>query len=257
MRSVIITRPLGNNTQTDALTQRLAQAGLTLYHLPTLTLTTLQSAPDEAHIRQRWPHYTLTMLVSQNAAHFAQQHMARLGLNWSPNTWLASVGQGTLCTLQQLWPQHTRFIHPDRTDTQDSEGLWRAISAHTELQTPQNLLIIRAEHGRDALLQQAQQAGWHTDIWRCYQRSLRQWSADELTQFEQACAAHSLLLITSIEGLDALMTQLNPAQRLATQAQTLITLHPRIAEHARQSGFSDVHEYTPSELAQGIIELAQ
>ena len=260
MRSVVITRPASptsDRANTDALSTTLMQAGLTTYHLPTLSLTALHSPEDEIRISNHWQKYTVVMLVSQHAAQFAHQHMTRLGLSWSPNTWLAAVGQGTLHTLQQLWPQHHRVIHPANDDTADTEGLWRAITAQPELHTPQNLLIIRAQQGRDTLLHLAQQADWQTDIWRCYQRNLRQWCADEMVQFNQACSTSCVVLITSIEGLKALTQQLNPEQLRSAQQQTIVTLHTRIAEYARQAGFSDVYTYAPCDLAAGIIELAQ
>ena len=260
MRPVVITRPASptsDSTHPDALSTALVQAGLTVYHLPTLNLTALHSPEDEARIVPNWPNYTIAMLVSQHAAQFTHQHMTRLGLTWSPNTWLAAVGQGTMHTLQQLWPQHTRFIQPAANDTQDTEGLWRAITAHPELNAPQNLLIIRAEQGRNTLLHLAQRAGWQTGLWRCYQRSPRLWRREEMAQFTLACAAHSLLLITSIDGLKALTQQLNPAQLRLAQQQTLVTLHPRIAEYAQHAGFSDVHAHAPADLAARIIELSQ
>ena len=119
MRSVVITRPASptsDRAHTDALSTTLMQAGLTTYHLPTLSLTALHSPEDEIRISYHWQKYTAVMLVSQHAAQFAHQHMTRLGLSWSPNTWLAAVGQGTLHTLQQLWPQHHRHFSPTGQD---------------------------------------------------------------------------------------------------------------------------------------------
>ena len=155
MRTIVLTRPL---PCASTLQTQLTQAGLPVCHLPTLSLSAFQDEDTERRIRDHWPNYTVAMFVSQHAAAFAHQHMARLGLTWSAETQFAAVGQGTLDTLRQLWPAHQYFVQPAPADTQDSEGLWRAIRAHPELQTPQNLLLIRAEHGRDVLLQLTQQA---------------------------------------------------------------------------------------------------
>ena len=78
-----------------------------------------------------------------------------------------------------------------------------------------------------------------------------------MVQFNQACSTSCVVLITSIEGLKALTQQLNPEQLRSAQQQTIVTLHTRIAEYARQAGFSDVYTYAPCDLAAGIIELAQ
>lgn len=257
MRTIVLTRPLScSNELPTQLHRHLTQAGLHVYHLPTLSLSIFQDDETEHRIRSHWPHYTIAMFVSQHAAAFAHQHMARLGLTWSADIRFAAVGQGTVDTLRQLWPAQRHFIQPTPDDTQDSEGLWRAIGAHPELQSPQNLLLIRAKQGRDLLLQLTQQARWHNDIWPCYRRVPHHWDSDELVQFTHACTQKAMLVITSIEGLSALIEQLSPELRHAAQQQRLIAIHPRIAQFAHLSGFSDVHVCLPSQLAEQLPQLA-
>ena len=253
MRSVILTRPLSSS---DGIQQQLEQSGLTVYPLPTLTLTVLENTDNEALVVKNWTSYTIVMFVSQHAAQFAYQHMTRLNLSWSPNTWLASVGQGTLQMLRQLWPEHTRFIAPMAGDSQDTEGLWQAISEQNELKTPQKLLIVRAEHGRDTLQQLAQQAGWQTDIFACNQRKPRQLSNEEMDQLKQAVSEQTILVITSIEGLNALTQQLSSQQLKNLQSQLLVTIHPRIAQFAEGCGFEHVRCCSPSELTTNLIQYA-
>ena len=144
MRPVLLTRPLPCSQQ---LQTQLEQAGLSILHLPTLALNPASRPEHEAQIQNHWHEYTGVIFVSQHAAQFAFEHMQRLGLNFSPNTWLGTVGQGTLATLKSLWPIHTQFIAPDINDSQDSEGLWRAITTTVAL-TTQRLLIVRAQTGR-------------------------------------------------------------------------------------------------------------
>ena len=254
MRTIVLTRPL---PCASTLQTQLTQAGLPVCHLPTLSLSAFQDEDTERRIRDHWPNYTVAMFVSQHAAAFAHQHMARLGLTWSAETQFAAVGQGTVDTLRQLWPAHQYFVQPAPADTQDSEGLWRAIRAHPELHAPQNLLLIRAEHGRDVLLQLTQQAHWRSDIWPCYRRAPRHWDDKELAQFTHACAQKAVLVITSIEGLSALTEQLNPDLRHTAQQQRLVAIHPRIAQFAQASGFSDVHVCLPSQLAEQLPQLAR
>ena len=253
MRTIVLTRPL---PCADTLHTQLMQMGLHVYHLPTLSLSAFQDDGAEARIRKHWPNYTVTMFVSQHAAAFAHQHMTRLGLTWPADIRFATVGQGTVDALRQLWPAHQLFIQPASADTQDSEGLWRAIGAHPELQSPQNLLLIRAEQGRDLLLQLTQQAHWHSDIWPCYRRAPRHWNDDELAQFAHACAQKAMLVITSIEGLSALIEQLSPELHHTAQQQRVVAIHPRIAQFAQASGFSDVHVCLPSQLAEQLPQLA-
>lgn len=253
MRSVILTRPLPCSNQ---LPLQLAQAGLQVLQLPTLHLSALHSTEHEQHILNDWPRYTVAMFVSQHSAEFAHQHMTRLGLHWPSEIWLSAVGQGTSAMLKNLWPTHTRWIQPQAQDSQDSEGLWRAFASHPQLQEPQHLLIIRAEQGRNALLQWAQNAHWTTSIWPCYRREPRHWTALEMHQFNQACAHRTLIVATSIEGLNALTAQLSPEQARLLPQQRLVTIHPRIAEFAQSAGFSDAHLCAPDQLATRLPILA-
>ena len=253
MRSVILTRP---QPCPDELRMRWAQAGVSVLHLPTLSLSAISRTEDEARIRTHWSNYTVAMFVSQHSAEFAHQHMARLGLHWSAAIYLAAVGQGTHNTLRHLWPSHARLTQPAPQDSQDSEGLWRSFNTHPQLTGPQNLLIIRAEQGRNTLLQLAQQAHWQTDVWPCYRRAPRHWNDDEQTQFAHACAQKALLIITSIEGLSALTAQLPPHILNLARQQRIVTLHPRIAHYAQTAGFTDVHLCPPDQWAERIPILA-
>ncbi len=65
-----------------------------------------------------------------------------------------------------------------------------------------------------------------------------------------------MLVITSIEGLSALIEQLSPELHHTAQQQRVVAIHPRIAQFAQASGFSDVHVCLPSQLAEQLPQLA-
>lgn len=249
MRPVLLTRPLpcSNELQTQ-----LKQAGLSVSHLPTLSLSPSAQSEYETRIRNHWRDYTGVIFVSQHAAQFAFQHMQRLELNLAPHTWLGTVGQGTLATLKALWPTHTSFIAPDINDSQDSEGLWRTITTNVDL-TNQRLLIVRAQTGRDVLRQMAQAAHIPCDVWACYTRQTNIWSAQQMAQFRQFDTQLGLIVITSIDGLNALLAQFEP-ERLPHNLyrHTVVTIHPRIAAFAKKNGFSNVRLCSVADLARQI-----
>ena len=241
MRSVLLTRPQPCSNQ---LQTQLEGAHVRVLHLPTLQLSTMQNPEIEAHVVQHWHDYTGVVFVSQHAAQFAFEHMQRLGLSFARDTWLGTVGQGTRDTLRNLWPEHTAFISPNVQDSQDSEGLWRAIEANSA-NAAQRILIIRAQTGRDALLHLAQGAQIACDVWPCYTRTALVWSAKQSEQFQQFNANRGLIVITSIEGLNGLLAQFPPNHPLhhpphPLRQHTLITIHPRIAQFAQTLGFDDV-----------------
>ena len=237
MRSVLLTRPQPCSNQ---LQTQLERANVRVLHLPTLQLSTMQNPEIEAHVVQHWHDYTGVVFVSQHAAQFAFEHMQRLGLGFARDTWLGTVGQGTRDTLRDLWPEHTAFISPNVLDSQDSEGLWRAIETNSANAT-QRILIIRAQTGRDALLHLAQGAQIACDVWPCYTRTTSVWSAAQIEQFPQFNASSGLIVITSIEGLNGLLAQFPPNHTPHHLWQhTLVTIHPRIAQFAQTLRFNDV-----------------
>ena len=192
------------------------------------------------------------IFVSQHAAQFAFEHLQRLGLTLAPHTWLGSVGQGTLASLKALWPTHTSFIAPDINDSQDSEGLWRTITANVDL-TNQRLLIVRAQTGRDVLRQMAQAAHIPCDVWACYTRQTNVWSAQQMAQFRQFDNQLGLIVITSIDGLNALLAQFEPEHLPHNlYRHTIVTIHPRIAAFAKKNGFSNVRLCSVADLARRI-----
>ncbi len=249
MRTVILTRPLPSSNQ---LQTQLIQAGLTVLHVPSLALTPTQQPENETQIQRHWLSYDGVIVVSQHAAQFAHEHMQRLNLNLPNTTWLGAVGQGTLNSLRQLWPEHSQFITPDAHDTQDSEGLWHAITRRTPIDASQRILIIRAQTGRDVLRQWVLEAGAQCDIWACYQRSAAQWTSAEQHSMTSSLTHETppLFVITSIEGLDALLAQpvLQTHQVQLTRA-LWVTIHPRIAQYAEQKGLSNVRLCAPERLA--------
>ena len=249
MRAVLLTRPLpcSNELQTQ-----LEQAGLSVVHLPTLTLNPVSHPEHEAQIQKHWHDYTGVIFVSQHAAQFAFDHLQRLGLKLALQTWLGTVGQGTLTTLKSVWPAHTSFIAPDINDSQDSEGLWRAITANVEL-AKQRLLIVRAQTGRDVLRKMVQASHIPCDIWACYTRQINVWSTEQMAQFQQFDTQPRLMVITSIDGLKALLAQFESEHMPHNLYQhTLVTIHPRIAECAKKAGFNDVRLCPVADLSRKI-----
>lgn len=261
MRTVILTRPRAGSPE---LASALTRAGLTVHHLPTLELSDTINPADDSHLRSHWQQYRGMVLVSQYAAQFAHQHLTRLGLTLAPDVWLGAVGQGTVHTLRERWSSHPLIIAPSLNDTQDSEGLWRAIEAYAPIQPntpPQRILIARAQSGRDVLRQLLAQAGAQVDIWACYHRNMVDWTATEQRIFTQTIQspADTLIIITSIEGLNALMAQFptTDARQAQMRRTTLLTIHPRIAEFAQAQGFANTDWCAPSTLTEHAINWAR
>lgn len=246
-RVALLTRPLPVR---DGVAEALQAAGMESLSLPTLAVTGHIDAAFEAHLIKQ--NYDGVVCVSQHAVTFAQQRLTALNFNFSPHTWLAAVGAASAQGLRQAWPD-ARIITPAVQDSQDSEGLWRALEQTGSIAPSHKVLIVRAQTGRDVLLQRMQTAHMQVDVWSCYQRQPLIWSDTQKNSVQTALMQHGLAIsLTSIEGLHGLLHNLAPIVPQLWQ-QPVITLHPAIAQAAQQAGFSNISCVPASQIANALL----
>lgn len=262
MRSIVFTRPVVHypnpalQPQAPPSVALLQAMGHTVMELPTLELTPHIDPLACQRVIEHWHHYQGIVFVSQNAAHFAHAQMLTLNLTPSSNLWLGTVGQSSLRTLQYLWPTHPTFISPSPDHSQDSQGLWQAIAASDRLKANQPILIVRAQTGRDELIHTLNQAAISSHVWPCYQRTPHALSKQHIDQFTQACLQQALIVVTSIQSLQALLYNLESSHPQPWLKCSIITIHPRIATFAQKVGFTNVRTTEPHTLTETLIRVA-
>lgn len=242
---VVITRPLA---QTRELAQRIATLGRKVEILPLLDIAELPDYSALHHALRHLRQYSLVAFVSPNAVAACFKQMRALGLAWPQEVALGVVGQGSLQALQQEGidsPAYLIFAPRDK-HKHDSETLLQAVQQEMALSSLEQVLIVRAEHGREWLAEALRAQQVQVTQVAAYRRSGVQADAGFAARAQILCRQPHDWLITSSEALRHLLQTLTRMQTLSPQGQGLvadmlqqhlIVPHPRIAQTAHELGF--------------------
>jgi uroporphyrinogen-III synthase len=245
---ILVTRP---QPQANEWALALSELGAPAQALP---LIDIGAPSDSAPAQQAWRdlHGTrLVMFVSPNAAMwFARLRPA--DAPWPAHTLCAAPGPGTAKVVQQQLHsaglRAEQIISPPPQSAQfDSEHLWPQL-APLDWQGQQAIIISGGDQaearGRTWLTEQLQAHGAQVRTVLSYQRQCAHWGAHAVALAAQARQqpADHLWLLSSSEALGHLQalwgTPPIGAQALAT--------HPRVADSAREAGFTHVTTCQPS-----------
>ncbi|MGL4767416.1 MAG: uroporphyrinogen-III synthase [Formosimonas sp.] len=239
-RVALLTRPW---PVSDGVAQALAAAGMTYIDAPTLQVTAQVDEVFEAQLFAQ--SYDGMVCVSQHAVFFAAQRMAAL----PSHMWCAAVGVASGQAVARTWPT-ARLIVPHEGDSQDTDGLWRALTQADVLKPQARVLLVRAQTGRDVLRQRLLAAHLSVEVWPCYRREPLVWQAAQRAQVEAAMRQHGLVVaLTSIEGLRALLA--NCSDEILRQPA--LCIHPVIAKAAQDCGFVRVTCVSPHEMSAALL----
>jgi uroporphyrinogen-III synthase len=256
---VLVTRP---RNEVRKWVDALSDAG---YDAQALPLIGVLPAPDPAAIVAAWQRlhtFDAVMFVSGNAVdHFfaLKPALAREFTEDDATKIRAFVtGPGSFSALRRAQVDAQRIDMPDRDTGQfDSETLWQAVAAR--VQSGYRVLIVRgtgsaankgvneqeSAHGvgRDWFADQVRAAGGVVEFVVAYQRLPPELLASEREVARQAATDGSVWLFSSSEAIGNLVAAC-PDQNWA-RAKAVVT-HSRIAQAAREAGFSVVCESRPT-----------
>lgn len=239
---ILVTRPEPQASQWVQALRDLGQAAAALplidIQAPTLPEAVTTAWHGLAGIR-------LVMFVSPNAAAWFAK-LRPLDAHWPETTLAAAPGPGTAQTVRQALTlaglKDEQVISPPTDSAQfDSEHLWPLLEP-MDWQGARVLIISGGDQaearGRAWLSQQLQARGAQVTPVLTYQRQAAQWGG---TQLALACQAYQdpqghLWLLSSSEALDYL---LQGPGRPPSGAHALTT-HPKVADKAREAGFTTV-----------------
>jgi uroporphyrinogen-III synthase len=168
---------------------------------------------------------------------------------WPASTLIGAVGAATAEAVRR-WvagAESARIIAPapggGETDEAESgsEALWALLLA-TGIR-PRRVLVLRAQGGRDWLLQRWRDAGVEVNALAVYSRIPHRRTARERDWLQaHGGAAAIATVITSSAAVEALARQLDdlPAVLDAVRAGPALASHPRIAQRLHAAGFASV-----------------
>ncbi len=234
----LVTRPEG---QGDRLVEGIRKLGGRAQHIPFLAIKPADDLSGLAKIAGQLDCYRACIFISANAVNVAWPMLSATHPNGWPNLVVAAtIGPGTADVLKAHGiPQ---VVHP--ASRFDSEGLLAEAFFQADLCQGQAFALIRGEGGRDFLAQSLRDRGARVDEVAVYQRYLHPAALQNLKTWlaegERDGAAPGTLLISSSESLQGIMSSGDAELAATLKHCPLLAPHPRIAETARQLGFSHV-----------------
>ena len=238
MNPVVITRPAA---QAEALALRLSASGCPVRLFPLLEIQPLADTTELSATLAKLNDYAMVAFVSPNAidAVFA------LLTDWPKNVIAAVVGEGSRIALARhgVTDANATIISPSDKQRTDSETL--LLELDLDALRGKKVLIVRAESGRELLADQLRAAGVDVEQIVAYQRLAPTLDEARLVALRTLLAEQNDWIITSSEALRLLKQMVEQADPAAgwqhLQNKTLILPHPRIAETARECGFTHIN----------------
>ena len=238
MNPVVITRPAA---QAEALALRLSASGCPVRLFPLLEIQPLADTAELSATLAKLNDYAMVAFVSPNAIDAVFAHLT----DWPKNVIAAVVGEGSRLALARhgVTDANATIISPSDKQRTDSETL--LLELDLEVLRGQKVLIVRAESGRELLADQVRAAGVDVEQTGAYQRLGQTLDEARLVALRALLAEKNDWIITSSEALRLLKQMVEQADPAAgwqhLQNKTLILPHPRIAETAKECGFTHIN----------------
>ena len=238
MNPVVITRPAA---QAEALALRLSASGCPVRLFPLLEIQPLADTAELSATLAKLNDYAMVAFVSPNAIDAVFAHLT----DWPKNVIAAVVGEGSRLALARhgVTDANATIISPSDKQRTDSETL--LLELDLEVLRGQKVLIVRAESGRELLADQLRAAGVDVEQIVAYQRLAPTLDEARLVALRTLLAEQNDWIITSSEALRLLKQMVEQADPAAgwqhMQNKTLILPHPRIAETAKECGFTHIN----------------
>jgi len=235
---VVITRPAA---QAEALALRLSASGCPVRLFPLLEIQPLADTAELSATLAKLNDYAMVAFVSPNAIDAVFAHLT----DWPKNVIAAVVGEGSRIALARhgVTDANATIISPSDKQRTDSETL--LIELDLDALRGKKVLIVRAESGRELLADQLRAAGVDVEQIVAYQRLAPTLDEARLVALRTLLAEQNDWIITSSEALRLLKQMVQQADPAAgwqhLQNKTLILPHPRIAETARECGFTHIN----------------
>ena len=227
-KGIVVTRPAH---QAAHLAGLIRAAGGNPLLFPVIEIVDIDDARPLLALIDRLDEFDWAIFVSPNAVSKALDLInARRAV--SARLRFAAVGRGSVRELNQRGV--TEVIAPARFD---SEALLELREMHDV--AGKRIIIFRGDGGRELLGDTLAARGAFVEYAACYRRGRPQSDAALLLD---AWARHEMhaITVTSSEGVQNLLAMAGAAGQLPLRKTPLFVPHPRIAETARELGFTAV-----------------
>lgn len=226
--NVLITRPDERGQQ---LLEMLAEHHIFAMHQPLFRFEAGRELPLLPTTLLALKAGDYVFAVSKNAIDFAHQTLKETGFSWRSDLHYFSVGQRSASYFSSKIEQAVRY--PLQSET--SEGLLTL----PEMQqvVGKNVLILRAESGRELFSEQMLERGAAINVLECYQRVALSDNVGEKISLAKRAGIDTILL-TSNEILALLVQNTFESEKTWLFDCQLVVVSQRIAQEAQRLGWS-------------------
>ena len=226
-RRIVVTRP---QAQAAGLSARIREAGGVPVWFPTIEIEPLADNALLDAALARLGEFDLAVFISSNAVACS---LARLAGTWPASVAAGATGPGTAAALKERGVARV-IVPPSRFD---SEGLIAEI-ARLGL-APSLVLILKGEGGREWLADTLRAQGAQVECVASYRRVAAQADPAIIGELVQAGELGGVVVASS-EGGDHLLALLGDHALPWLNSAPVFVPHPRIAEHLRARGLTQV-----------------
>jgi len=232
----VVTRPVA---QATGLMRRIQSSGRQVVCFPLLEILPAQDPVRLQSVLCEVKRYALVVFVSPNAVDAA----LAVRPDWPAQVPLAVVGEGSRTALERYGLDDARctIYRPRDRKQSDSESLL------AELDLPalhgQEVLIVRAQTGRELLADTLRRAGAKVTLLAAYRCVAPELTVDKREILLRLLAARNDWIVTSSQSLYVLQNMVKPLGLVPQESmrqQRLIVPHERIARVARSLGFAHI-----------------
>lgn len=225
--NVLVTRP---GERGEQLVEWLAERQIFAIHQPILKIEAGKELPQLPSVLSRLNAGDFVFAVSKNAVDFSVKALKETGFKWRSDLRYLAVGQGTASYFCAQTEQPVYYP----IESENSEGLLN-LSELQQLNGKQ-IVILRANSGREYFSEQARLRGALIEPVECYQRLL--WSENLSEKLSLAKRAGiDTLVVTSGEILNTLIEQTQEEDRAWLFGCRIIVVGKRVAEIAQKAGW--------------------
>lgn len=237
---ILVTRPAA---QAAGLCEAIRAHGGECLLFPLIEIHPADDPAPLVDVATRLGEFALAFFVSANAVDHAMPVLRAAG-PWPIHTRVATVGKGSEAALRR-WGC-VDVIAPESGF--DSEAVLNLPAFQAAAVSGRRIVIFRGNGGRALLGEALRARGAEVEHVTCYRRSPPAGGAAPLLAWLASGALHAVTL-TSSEAVQHLCALLGESGLGHLREVPIFASHPRIAERAREAGFSRVIQTDPGDAA--------
>ncbi|MDH2997112.1 uroporphyrinogen-III synthase [Pasteurellaceae bacterium LFhippo2] len=225
--NVLITRPDSRGQQ---LVELLTEHEIFAINQPLFTLEAGKELIQLPSLLSRLNAGDYVFSVSKTAVDFANETLKQTGYKWRDDLQYFAVGQGTANYFAASIEQAVRY--PIKSE--NSEGLLE-LSEMQELEN-KNILILRADSGREFFSEQATSRGAQVQYLECYQRIISEGLSEKISLAKRS--GIDTVVVTSCDILQSLVENTDEADKQWLFESDLVVISQRIFRLAMKLGWN-------------------